>query len=524
MKKFFTLIKSALLGALVLLTVNCSKTGGDYRSLVPADGFVTVSINGQSILDKAGFSDAERAAFKGQAELGMMMLGGMFDESDKKLVLSIMDSPDNTGISFNDDIYVSVRMGNVYEDPNDVQVAVIARVNDAKKLGKLFALAQKLSPDFEVRSDRGLDIVIFDESEDETTLLAYNNSAAVLFYNAGDYSSTIQKVAETFKGSKPLANDKNLSKFMDGRNDLGMLINYGPLLSLTEMESQMAIPFMDMYKSAYISTHTNFEKGKIETDMSIMFADKENEKEFREFYGDSRLNGKFAKYLSDQAIFAMGGYLSGTRIYESLLQMPQTSMIGFIPHIGTIMEALEGEVFISLSGISSGGAVTATLLAAVQNPDILDFILDEYGMYVEDMIRVNGDYYVIDIAGQTFTFGIKDDVFFIGNDAEIMAALDGYSVNQPAGDIVKMFEKGFGAIYLNMDNLMAQFAHHFWLRGNVDPSMAIVMEFIQLFDDVRIYGEDPNECKIVVTMDDKDRNALSGLVDMIRSLAMSSIF
>ncbi|MCD8073188.1 MAG: DUF4836 family protein, partial [Alistipes sp.] len=519
-----TLVKTALLGILALLTVTCGKKGsGDYRNLIPEDAFMTMSFNGQSIMDKAGFSDAERAAMKGQAQIAMMLLGGTLTEEEKDFLLSILDSPENSGIGFKKDMYLSISMdGDIY-DSGDVRVAFVMSIADAKKFRRTMEIAKKIDPSLDLRSDRGRDVVVLSTNPQSTVMMAYDDNAAVVLVNQGDYSAASDHVARLFKGTNQITGDKRFSGFTDGGYDIGALLNYAPIFELFSDQLPAELPYMDILSAAHISLGTNFEKGKIETEMDIIFTDDKKKKEFEELYSRMEIDGKFSKYLSENAIFALSSYMEGSKTYQSLMQLPQTALIGFVPQAKEFFESLEGELFVSVSDFGRHG-ISGAILATVTDPAILDKLVGEFGDYAE-IEQIGDSYYAIDFSGNQVEFGIKDNVLFIATDSEILAALEGNSVDGPSRDVVSMFEGGTGAVYLNIENLVEVILDNLWYSDYVDPDTAGMLSVLELFRDVRMHiGSNPSEAKIVVNMADPDKNALATIADKIREAAIGSMF
>ncbi|MCC8035760.1 MAG: DUF4836 family protein [Rikenellaceae bacterium] len=524
MKKITTLARTALLGALALLAVTCGKKGsGDYRNLIPEDAFITLSVNSMSLIEKAGFSDAERAAMKGQAQMAMMFLGGTLSEEDKDFLLSILDSPENSGIGLKKDMYLSLSMDGDAYDPDDVRFSFIMNISDAKKFRRTIEIVKKLDPSLDFRTDRGKDVLVLTTNPHSTIMMTYDDNAAVVFINQKDYPAAIDHVAKIFEGKSKYASDKRFTKFIDGGNDFGALLNYAPVIELLSDQLPAGLPYLDILSSAHISIGTNFEKGKIETEMDIIFTDEKKRKEYEELYSQREIEGKFSKYLSENAIFAMSTYLEGGKTYESLLQLPQTAIIGFIPEAKEFLESLEGELFISVSDFGRHG-ISGAILATVTDPDILDTLIEKMEDFAE-IEEVGGNYYAVDFDGDQIEFGIKGDILFIATDSEIIAALEGNSVDGPERDVVSMFEKGNGAAYVNFENLVEVILDNLWYSDYVDPGTAGLLSILEMFQDVRAHiGKNPSEAKIVINMADQDKNAMATIADRIREAAIDAMF
>ena len=89
--------KLACLAAVSILIVSCG-SAADYRDLLPADSFVTMSVNPSSLMQKGGIGDPEQnplyVRIKSEIENGRN-----FSDEEKQYLLSLLKNPCESGIT-----------------------------------------------------------------------------------------------------------------------------------------------------------------------------------------------------------------------------------------------------------------------------------------------------------------------------------------------------------------------------------------------------------------------------------------
>lgn len=525
MKKFTTFMKPVLLGLLAVLLVTCGKKSGDYRNLIPRSAFLTMSINAGSMMEKAGLSQAERSAYRTQAELMLGFMGGSLSADDKQFLLSIIESPDNSGLSITSDIYFFIDMENGGAD--DPSAGLVAKVGNKKKLDQLVGIITSLSPTITTRSDRGLDIVVLDQSSHNTAVLAYDDNSCIFYRTGNDYAGTIREVAELYDGSDlSLASDKTFDPFFTGKSDFGMLMSYGNMMKIAQQQGG-AVPFADMVSGATMYMKTDFKKGVIDTDYGILFDNDEAKKKYEEFYRHHEITGKFAHLIPDNVLAAATGYLDGDQIYSALMKIPDLTPYAVIPQFKTIMGALEGDLLFAFTGMDPlRNDYRGILAVTVNDPGVVDYIVGQLGGFVD--IRTEGENgYSVQLQNLgiplSFQFGTHNDVLYVATDPVMVEALKGKSIDHLKGDIHDKFHDSYGAFYVDINRMVGIVTEIIDGMGYYDTNSGPLLHFFTSFEDLEAWADDPYKGKMVVNMVNKDQNALETIVSFIKDIALSNM-
>lgn len=520
MKKISTFLKPALLVMLAVLLVNCGKkSSGDYRNIIPETSFLTISVNGNSLMEKAGFSPAERAAYRDQAGTLLGFMGAMLTADDKEFILSLIDDFDNSGLSFSHDVYMFMDFENRNLNDPDPTVGVLAKVGNSKKLGQLIDLITRFSPELKVGSEKGINIIPVTQEYGNSIVMAYDNNACLIYRSPKDYSATVSDAVRLFGGSgASLYGNRDNSVFFNGKSDIGMLMSYK---SIVEMAGD-AMPMADIMSSASIYLNTDFKKGVIDTDYGILFSNGEAKKRFEEFYASGKVTGKFANLIPDDVLAAFSGYLDGEKVYMGLSQVPQYAFLTLAPEVKEILGSFKGDMMFAFTGMDIlRGEYLGLLAATVSDPAVLGNLVEQIGALVD--IRTEGDNSYSTVIGNfPVMFGVHDDVLYIANDPVMVEAIKGKSIDALDNDIRKHFQSGYGAVYVNMNRLLGDVLE-LASYGIIDSDAAGILHFLNSFEDVVIYSSSPYEGKMVVNMVDKDSNAIESMANFIRDIAMGSM-
>ncbi len=520
MKKIFTFLKPALLVMLAVLLVTCGKkSSGDYRNLIPETSFLTISVNGNSLMEKAGFSPAERASYRDQAGTLLGFMGAMLNADDKEFILSLIDDFDNSGLSFSHDVYMFMDFENRNMANPDPTVGVLAKVGNSKKLGKLIDIITRFSPELKVGSEKGINIIPVAQEYGNSVVMAYDDNACLFYRSPKDYSAAVNDAVRLFAGSgQTLYGNKQNAAFFDGKSDVGVFMSYK---SIVEMAGE-SMPMADIMSAANIYLKTDFKGGVIDTDYGMIFSNDEAKKSFEDFYASEKMTGKFADLIPDNVLAAFSGYLDGEKVYVGLSQVPQYSFLTLAPEAREIMSSLKGDMMFAFTGMDIlRGEYLGILAATVSDPAILENLIEKAGGLVD--IRTEGENSYSTVIG-TFPvmFGIHDDVLYIANDPVMIEALKGKSIDALDNDIRKHFNSGYGAAYLNMNRLLGDVLE-LAAYGLIDSEIAGLLHFLNSFEDVVIYSSSPYEGKMIINMVDKDSNAVESMANYIRDIAMGSL-
>ena len=101
MKNLLPIVKLTCLAAVAVLVVSCGG-GADYRNLLPADSFMTMSVNPASLMEKSGACDAAHNPLldRLKAELGKTE---NLSAEESEYLLSLLENPAESGLDLKKD-------------------------------------------------------------------------------------------------------------------------------------------------------------------------------------------------------------------------------------------------------------------------------------------------------------------------------------------------------------------------------------------------------------------------------------
>lgn len=96
MKNFLPIVKLACLTAAAALIVSCGD-GADYRNVLPADSFVTMSVDAASLLKKSGTCDAASNPLLDRLKAELDKAEELSAE-EKEYLFSLLENPAESGL------------------------------------------------------------------------------------------------------------------------------------------------------------------------------------------------------------------------------------------------------------------------------------------------------------------------------------------------------------------------------------------------------------------------------------------
>lgn len=103
MKKTLRSLKLACLAAVSMLVVSCGGSA-DYRNFLPADSFMTMSVNPASLLQKSDAGDIEQHPLFIRLKAELDKADGITAE-EKEYLLALLKNPCESGIDLKKDLF-----------------------------------------------------------------------------------------------------------------------------------------------------------------------------------------------------------------------------------------------------------------------------------------------------------------------------------------------------------------------------------------------------------------------------------
>lgn len=448
MKNFLRPLKLACLAAASMLIVSCGGSA-DYRSILPADSFMTVSVNPASLMQKceAGDLDQHPLYVRIKAELDKDQ---NLSAEEKEYLLALLKNPGESGIDVKKDFFFFAAMEGTVDAPV-MRGGLLLPIGDKAKFDALLARINEKSG-VAPETKGGVSVVDLGKEGDAGVLCAYNDIAFMVYFvqnGVDDLAGDVRKLFAQQSGES-LMGDKAVAEQLARKNDINMVLSYGEILPMMNNPMLSSMPMMDALKGMTMVGSVNFEKGRIVTEAAVSYKDKESEAKMMDFYAYVKpQTGALLRYVPAASIGAMSLGLNGEKLYSMLSAMPGYGMLMANPMVKQVMEPFDGDFLLSFSGMGIDGKYpVASMLAQVKDPAVLQTIVTNMaGMPVRQ--TAEGEY-TLNMGGVTILFGVKGDVLYCTTDAVVKMALDGGEIASMES-MDKIFKGQSSTFYLDFE-------------------------------------------------------------------------
>ena len=116
MKKTLRSLKLACLAAVSMLVVSCGGSA-DYRNFLPADSFMTMSVNPASLLQKSDAGDIGQHPLFIRLKAELDKAEGITAE-EKEYLLALLKNPCESGVDLKKDLFFFMSMDGAMQSPN----------------------------------------------------------------------------------------------------------------------------------------------------------------------------------------------------------------------------------------------------------------------------------------------------------------------------------------------------------------------------------------------------------------------
>ncbi len=178
MKNFLRPLKLVCLAAASMLIVSCG-SGADYRSILPADSFMTVSVNPASLMRKceAGDLDQHPLYVRIKAELDKDQ---NLSAEEKEYLLALLKNPGESGIDVKKDFFFFAAMEGTVDAPV-MRGGLLLPIGDKAKFDALLARINEKSG-VAPETKGGVSVVDLGKEGDAGVLCAYNDIAFMVYF------------------------------------------------------------------------------------------------------------------------------------------------------------------------------------------------------------------------------------------------------------------------------------------------------------------------------------------------------
>lgn len=504
----------ACLAVLTLLAVSCGSKA-DYRDVLPANAFMTVSVNPASLLKKSGVEESGQCPLYDRFAPQIEQDGSLTAE-EKDYLLGLLKDPSKTGFDFDKDLYYFGTISGTASSP-EMGGGLLLPVKDREQLDRLMERIN-LKSGIEPRSEDGLTLAVISEEAPMRALYAYNDNALLLYCTQNPSLDLTVEAKALFAQSRKtsLMGQTSVGDVLSRKNDLNMVISYSGIASMLDDQSLAFLParMTEALRNMTAVVSANFEKGRIVMDSKMVYPNAESEAKVRELYAYALpQTGALLPYLPAGSLGVLACGLNGTELFGLLAQMPGYGPLLANAQVKEFMDAIRGDFALAFSGMATASGTDyplATLLVQVTDPAVLQTLVANLeGMPLRS---VGENAYTLEFGGAANRFGVKDGMFYITTDPAVMSALDGNAIESMTS-MERLFRGKNSTLYVDMEgvrNLVAQFA-----PANAETDMGLSL--LGLFDDVEIYST-PQDSKCVINMTDKELNALRSICEQVSAL------
>lgn len=240
MKNFLRPLKLACLAAASMLIVSCGGSA-DYRSILPADSFMTVSVNPASLMQKceAGDLDQHPLYVRIKAELDKDQ---NLSAEEKEYLLALLKNPGESGIDVKKDFFFFAAMEGTVDAPV-MRGGLLLPIGDKAKFDALLARINEKSG-VAPETKGGVSVVDLGKEGDAGVLCAYNDIAFMVYFVQNGVDDLAGDVRKLFaqKSGESLMGDKAVAEQLARKNDINMVLSYGEILPMMNNPMLSSMP------------------------------------------------------------------------------------------------------------------------------------------------------------------------------------------------------------------------------------------------------------------------------------------
>lgn len=509
---------------MAMTLVSCGSTS-DYRDLLPADSFITVSARPATLSDKSGAGDVVQGVIFLRLSEELEKSTTLTDEQ-KEYLMTVLRTPEASGIDMDRDHYFFASLdfpanGALLDSSTPQSFGVLLPLGDGEKFDTLIDFVCQQSG-LRVEPRNGVSFLIFDGTDPYSVVCAYDDRAVLFYVSSGSTDEVAGRIEGLFaqKRSESLMGNSDVASQLSTPNDINLVVSYAGMTSLFENPMLSSLPMVGALKSMIGLGSVNFEKGEIVGDFSVIYTDADSKRQIEEAYAYmTTQKGDLLRYIPKSSIAVMGFGLDGQKLVDFLSTLPGGAMVTSNPLVTQTISAFEGDMTLSFSGMGADNTFPiGTVVARVNNPEALDSVMASLGM--SQAKDANGTYQIPlgQMNGTLLQFGVKKDLFYLTTDAAVVAAVvEGKSLESFKSK-ADLFRDQMGTIYLDFKGLSTLLTAY----AGSDASAAEVLSLLSIFDEAEMYST-LEEGRMTVRMTDRSKNALEIFRDAINEVIVRSL-
>lgn len=487
---FLSIMVFAVLAAILS---SCSKSTPDYARLIPKEAEVVIRMDVKQIYEKAGDADSEKLSRQLKQALMNQGLSQQFTDKLK----AIIDDPAEAGVDLRKPL-----LGFLVDDKEGF-TGMVGKLHDSEKFGELI---KAIATETQEEAPKDTNDVWVTKMED--IVVSYNDDWFMLSSIRGFPDEKIEAAVKRYaaKDEESVLDRDDVNEMCKSDGDIQVLIT-GEAVEDYYGESASAqlkgmLPEGVSFKDFVTLLDFNTEKGEVALKAKYIAKTDEAKKYVEQFTQSvSKVDGKFSKYISEDALFALSYSAKDGKLYDQIIELMQKS--GDVNEqeltiIKEVLSSLDGEVTLAVNSLQmeSGPAqIDAFLLADAKSSKGLNAIAQKLG---EDVMKeISPSQYVAD--GNTY-IGIVDDVFYV-------SMKEPFSEKKEADKALDLddLEGSYGYAVFNVKAL-SKIPMLGYMMGFHGRQANYAEQAFQYFTQIDCKIEEPGEATLRVKLSDKEHN------------------
>lgn len=443
----------SVLAVLIVFMAACSKTS-EYTNVIPADATAVVSLNLQSLADKAGLNDKENEAM--MQKLTESIKSGASAIAFQQLE-KILKDPSESGLDFDAPLYYFTSTS----FPYNALVGKVSSADKAKASIEAMVKEQLCQP---IEEADGYSFAVVKG----TDLIAFNETVALLVSTNGTSQiEEVQKAIATLikqTAENSIAKNAGFQKMLKQKTDIAFFASMAAVPDMYTRQMNMGLPANVDPKEVMLLGGLSFEKGKLSAQIECFTENKEIEALLKkQNEALKKLNTSFLKNFpaSTLAFFNVG--VNGEALYNNLLENEE-----FRNNVSIAKAAEVKNLFGTFNGDISAGLLNVDMMkqaptflayADVKNGEALKALYTNkqtIGLRKgEDILQLNENEYVYKSKSMNVFFGIKEKQMYATNDEMLYKSI-GKAVDKSIKDAAYASDmKGQNAFFvINMEAIL----------------------------------------------------------------------
>lgn len=504
-----------VLALLVLLMTSCSKET-EYTNAIPADVSAAMSVNLNTLIEKAGLNGKDNEAMKQKLTdaLKSEINAATFQQLEK-----IIKNPSESGIDVDAPVYLFTSTSLPYP-------AVLAKVGNVNKLRSSLEAMEKEQLSQPVTDETGFQTARLTNGN----LLAFNETTALII---SVRRTSQMDAAKTTIGNllKQTAKESGTQtsgfrKMLKTKGDITFFASMDAIPTSYARQITAGLPSQIELKDLMTVGGLSFEKGKI----AMQFENYSENEEInalikKQEKAITTLNTSLLPYFPESTLAFLNIGANGEEFYNLLQdnrEFRNNISVSEAGEVKKLLSSFNGDISVGLINVTMNSLPTFVAYAEAKNKDVLKALYDNKSQLKlkrgTDLIKLGENEYVYKSKEMNVFFGIRDKKMYATND-ELLYKNIGKPLDKSIKDTPYVNDmKGKSMFFvINMDAIV-ELPVVKMLAAMGGEEVQTYFKLASQVSYFEISGNGPTG-QIDLILKDKDVNALKQIVDFARQFA-----